>query len=221
LYERFGARFALILRRPDRVVTSFHTKGWYESVPPRSDPNLAPGYLDGARRAWHPFSRLLPLGDDGREFESWTRVGRLAWFWSQLNSRALDLIEALPADHQRVMRIEDFDHERHQDLMRFLGSESKLDEAVFATARKKRPESYDHSHTIHDWSPQECAEFEQQTRELATRLGYEWKTQTIRSAEPRREAPQPQRRQQRRKSLRDHLKRGVRILRGPSKHRDP
>jgi hypothetical protein len=152
------------------------------------------------------------LGEQGRNFEEWTRVGRLAWFWSELNSRTLDLIEALPADHQRVMRLEDFGYEDHRDLMRFLGFESKLDESSFAAAASKRPERYDHTRTIHDWNPQECAEFEEQTRELATRFGYEWKIEALRSAEPPR-ARESESTSQARRPLRDQLKRGLKVFR--------
>lgn len=186
LFERFDARFALIIRRPDEVVNSFSAKGLYATAPQRISPTGIPGYQPNPRRPHHPFSRLAPKGEEAIAWNAYTAIGKLAWYWRTLNTRTMELLEKLPETHGCVIRIEDFDSDTYRSFASFLGLSSQLDEADFERVVQNRPESKRETRTVHSWNDTESAEFEAQTRPLAEKLGYEWRVDVLRSrpAEP-------------------------------------
>jgi hypothetical protein len=184
LFERFEARFALILRRPEKVVNSSIAKGLYATTPERIDPRAIPGYQPNPGRAHHPFGRFAPVGDEAIAWNAYTPIGKLSWYWRVLNSRTMELLEQLPETHVRVIRIEDFDYDAYQSFASFLGFSSKLDEAGFKQLVEHRPESKRKTRTVHSWSDTESAEFEQETRPLAEKLGYEWRVDELRRSSP-------------------------------------
>src|SRR5438477_656817 len=124
LFERFRARFLLLVRRPDETVASFTVRGWFLKTPARKDPNLPPSYREGEEPR-HFLGRNIP---HGAEFERWcrlTQIGRLAWFWQARNSAILEQFRRLPAAHCRVERLEDLGFPRYQELAGFLGWQSR------------------------------------------------------------------------------------------------
>lgn len=171
LHERFGARFALLVRRPERVVNSYLAKGWYTEPFVRSDPSLALGYQPSAY--FHHFlGRLVPRGE---AFEAWSRtsrVGKLGWYWSALNERVLRQLEALPSDAWRVQRLETLDHDGYRELAAFLGFETAISRRRFEALRSSRPNALADVPSAADWSAGERREFEAAVAGTAERLGY-------------------------------------------------
>jgi len=183
LHERFGARFILMVRRPDRVVNSLWGKGWYEQPFIQGDPDLALGYQDGLR-PHHTFSRIAPRG---AEFERWrqmTRIGRLAWFWAALNRAVLAQFDGLPGTAWRVVRLEDIDYDTYRDLARFIGIEPTLERAAYDAMVRSKPGKRQRSHRVGDWTARDRAEFEAQVGPLAEQLGYSYDTTALAAAEP-------------------------------------
>ena len=83
LYDRFEAKFLLLVRSPEKVVNSYLRKGWYEKPAVRVNPNLAPGYQEC--EAFHHFlGRIVPSGEKFEQWNQMSRVGKLAWFWNAL-----------------------------------------------------------------------------------------------------------------------------------------
>lgn len=176
LHERFGAKFVLLIRRPDRVVTSFVHKGFYRRPYVVGNPALATGYQDQSPERVHTFfARIAPTGEF---FERWNRmssVGKVAWFWRAWNERTLELLEGLPMDSYRIVRIEDFDHAKYREVASFLGYEPQVTQAEFDALSESKPHAFWRKRNIDQWTAQEIAEFEEQVGGLAQRFGYEYR----------------------------------------------
>jgi len=176
LYQRFAARFVLLVRRPDSVVTSFAHKGFYRKPYRVGDPELAAGYQDqGPERIFTFFARVSPRGPAFRSWNDMTQVGKIAWFWRAYNERTIELLHGLPAESYRIVRIEDLDYAGYLDLARFLGYDPKLSEGDFDALRESRPHAFWRKRNIDQWTEQEIAQYESQVGELSERFGYRWR----------------------------------------------
>ena len=182
LYQRFDARFILLVRRPDKVVNSYIEKGWYAQPLVRSDLDLPPGYQPGARSRHHPLSRIAPIGPEAIRWEGYSRVGKLAWFWRSLNGRVLELFRELPETHWRVVRLEDLSLEEYHSIAVFLGIESSLTPKQYQSVVMERPNRSHRVVSAVDWDEKEAEEFEKEVSELAARFGYEWRVAALRKA---------------------------------------
>lgn len=176
LHERFGARFVFLIRRPDRVVTSFVHKGFYREPYAVADPALAPSYQrTGNEKGYTFFARISPRGEFLGQWNEMTQVGRVAWFWRAWNERALEILRSLPADCYRVLRIEDFDHAAYLDLARFLGFQPRVSPAEFDALSESKPHAFWSKRNVDQWTAREVEEFESQVAPLATEFGYEYR----------------------------------------------
>jgi hypothetical protein len=173
LHERFGANFLFLIRRPDRVVTSFVHKGLYQKPYLVQNPQLAAGYQDQSpERFFTFFSRISPQGEFIRAWNEMTQVGRLAWFWRSLNERTLSALEGLPPESYRVVRIEDLDYSKYLELSRFLGFNAQVTQSDFDLLRTSKPHAFWRKRNVDQWSEQEVQEFESQVHDIAKRFGY-------------------------------------------------
>jgi len=190
LHAALGARFLLMVRRPDRVVNSFLQKGWYADEPARSDARLSLGYQPGLPRAHHAFSRLAAFGDDGERWARLSRVGKLAYFWRHLNAAVLRDFERLPREATRVQQLERFDFDAYAALAELIGFAPSLSRRAFERISAEKPGARGPAPSVSDWSASEAAEFEAEVAPLAERLGYAFRVAELRS-EPERPARAP------------------------------
>ena len=180
LYARFGAKFVFLVRRPDRVVTSFVHKGFYGRPYAVGNPDLATGYQDQTpERSFTFFARISPRGEFFRAWNDMTQVGKVAWFWKAYNERTLEALGQLPQECYRTLRIEDLDHSKYVELCTFLGVESKLPRAEFEALSETKPHAFWRKRGVEDWSNREISEFEAQVGELAERLGYQYRLREL------------------------------------------
>jgi len=176
LHERFGARFVLLMRRPDGVVTSFAHKGFYRKPYAVRDPELAIGFQDQSpERFFTFFARIAPKGPYLHKWNAMTQVGRVAWFWRAYNERIREALNVLPRESYEVVRIEDLDYARYQELSRFLGYRSQVSETTFDSLRNSKPHAFWRKRNVDQWNEQESREFESEVGELATEFGYEYR----------------------------------------------
>lgn len=187
LHARFGAKFIQLVRRPDRVVTSFVHKGFYRQPYVVGDTSLATGYQNvGQERVHAFFARIAPTGD---QFDRWNRmtpVGKVAWYWRVWNERTNELLSTLPADSYRIVRIEDLDHAKYCELARFLGYEPQVTQADFDALSDSKPHAFWNKRNIDQWSAQEVDEYESQVGALSPEFGYEHRVAKL-TAEARAE----------------------------------
>ncbi len=179
LFERFRARFLLLVRSPHETVASFAVRGWFVKPCARKDPRLPPSYREGEEPR-HFLGRNIP---HGAEFERWaqlTQIGRLAWFWQARNRAILEQFRCLPASHCRVERLEDLDYPRYQEVAEFMGWRSRIDAGTFAELARARPNAGPNPpRRCTNWNPREAAEFEAEVAPLAPALGYEYRAKLL------------------------------------------
>ena len=178
LYERFEAKFVLLVRSPERVVNSHLTKTWYNNKFVQKDPHLALGYQEQSSLHYF-FGRIAPTGDKFRQWNSMTRIGKLAWFWSALNNRTLNQLEKIPKTHWRVEKLEDLSYEHYLEIVQFFGFESTITKETFNNLAQRRPNAASNVPCITDWSPRHIAEFEMEVANMAKKLGCEYRVNRI------------------------------------------
>jgi hypothetical protein len=178
LYERYEAKFLLLVRSPERVVNSFYHKGWYAAPMVRKDPNLAPSYQE-CESFHHVLARFAPSGDKFIQWNAMSRVGKLAWYWNALNTRVLEQFAHIPSANWCIEKIETLDYERYQQAARFLGFKSTMEADNYQALVKQRPNAFSNVPTIASWSQQEIAEFEAEVAPMAEALGYEHRVRNM------------------------------------------
>jgi hypothetical protein len=172
LYDRFGSKFILLVRSPERVVNSFYHKGWYAAPTVRKDPNLAPSYQE-CESFHHVLARFVPSGDEFLRWNAMTRIGKLAWFWNAMNERILELLNGIPKTHWQVVKIEEMSFARYLQAARFLGWEPTITQEAYEALVERKPNAFSGVRTIDSWTEQESAEFEKEVAPMAEKLGYE------------------------------------------------
>jgi hypothetical protein len=179
LFERFRARFLLLVRSPAETVASFAVRGWFLKPIALKNPGLPPSYREGEEPR-HFLGRNIP---HGAEFERWvrlTQIGKLAWFWQARNRAILDQFSRLPAAQCRVERLEDLNFHRYQEVAEFLGWRPQVDAGTFADLARSRPNAGPNPpRKCSDWDPVEVAEFEAEVGPLAKALGYEYRVRNL------------------------------------------
>ena len=170
LFERFGARFLLLVRSPDRTVASFAARNWFADPIPWRDPALPPTLREGVEPR-HFFGRNLPRGAEFARWSALSQVGRIAWFWNARNRGILDQLARLPAAHRRICRLEDLDFAHYVEVAEFLGWRVTIDRDRFAELAHSRPNAGPPA--PRDWNDRVAGEFEAELGALATALGYE------------------------------------------------
>lgn len=174
LYQRFAAKFLLLVRRPDHTVASFAVRGWYREPLRWNDPSLPP-VLPDAMEPRHFFGRNLPRSVEELErFQALSQVGKMAWFWQARYGDIIRQLRALPATQRHVVRLEELDFDRYRRVAQFIGfsptiSRERYDDLVGQKLNAgpnlpKAPET---------WSAREIREFEREVATVAETLGYE------------------------------------------------
>ena len=188
LYERFNAKFVLLVRRPDQVVNSYLYKGWYSNPIVRMDSHLPPSYQE-SRDPHHFLGRIFPSGETFERWQSLTQVGKLAWYWSALNNRVIEQFSAIPQEHWRIQKLEDLSYSSYLEITQFVGFPSNISEAEYRQIAERRPNAKNSKlaqrktgegasqvssslFTVDTWNDTEIAEFESEVAAIAERLNY-------------------------------------------------
>lgn len=182
LHDRFAARFLLMVRRPDACVASFAVRGWFLEPIAWRDHGKPPTIPDGANPR-HFFGRNLPRGE--AEFARWsalTQLGKLGWFWAARNRAILDQLAALPPEHRRWLRLEDFDYARYVALGAWLGFAPTVDAARFAQLAAQKPNTGPNIPlALEHWPAEGIREFEAEVAPVAQVFGYEYRIAALRA----------------------------------------
>lgn len=178
LYERFGAKFILLVRSPEKVINSYLVKGWYQDQFIQKNHNLALGYQK--HKSFHHFlGRPAPIGDKFIQWQTMTRVGKLSWYWNELNSRVIHLFEQIPQEHWKIQKLEEFNYQSYIEIVNFLGFQPQVTIQQFESLRSKKPNGFSEIPTIADWIDQEKIEFEKEVQSMAKYFGYEYQVNLL------------------------------------------
>lgn len=180
LYERFRARFILLVRTPHEVVSSFLKKGFYRQPYALKDPHLAPSYQQMPQDTFQMFlARIAPKGPDFSTWNTMTPIGKIAWFYRAYTEKTLEKLNALPTGTYRLVRIEDFDYKAYVEASRFLGYEPRVTKEQFDALAASRPHSFAKKKEIFQWTEREMHEFEEQVASIAEKLDYPYRVKDI------------------------------------------
>lgn len=182
LYDRFQAKFILLVRRPDKVVNSYLRKGWYSQPAVRANPHLAPSYQT-SRDFHHFLGRIMPSAEKFEPWNQMSRVGKLAWYWSALNAQVFAQLEAIPKTHWRVEKLEELSYERYLDIAQFIGFQPTVTQEDYEKLTKRPPNAKKRVPSSADWNSSEAIEFESEVASMATRLGYEYRVRRLQDEE--------------------------------------
>ncbi len=178
LYQRFNAKFVLLVRQPHEVVNSYLRKGWYSQTVIRENANLPPSYQESD--LFHHFlGRIIPSGDKFEQWQQMTQAGKLAWFWNTLNQAVIQQFESIPSSHWRIQKLEDLSYEQYLEIARFVGLQSQLPKQTYQQLAQSRPNSFSNLRSLSSWSETEIAEFEGEVAPIANKLGYEYHVETL------------------------------------------
>lgn len=187
LYNRFGAKFLLLVRTPEQVVNSYLHKGWYEKPTVRANPELAPGYQE-CQVFHHSLGRIMPSGEKFLQWDQMSRVGKIAWYWNALNAKVLEQFEGIPETHWRVEKLEDMSYSRYLEIAQFFGFQPAVTQEMYEELAQHRPNAYTRVPTIATWNTFEIAEFEAEVAPMAERFGYEYRVGCLPIPESRQPA---------------------------------
>lgn len=171
LFQRFNSKFILLVRKPDKVVNSYFTKGWYEQTPIINDSDLIPSYQPS--KLFHHFlGRTFPKGDEYHRWNSLTRIGKLAWFWKTLNAMVLKQFDEIPESNRMIVRLEDLDFKKYKEITGFLGFETTIRNKDYINIVNKKPNSFNNNRDMGEWTKKEETEFFSEVSELASKFNY-------------------------------------------------
>ena len=209
LYSRFGAKFILLVRSPERVVNSYIRKEWYDNPIVYANSKLALGYQQ-SKGFQHFLGRIVPMREKFLQWNEMSRVGKLAWFWNTINDNVLKQFEDIPKTHWRVEKIEELSYDRYLEITQFLGFQATVKRQKFDEIKRSRPNIQYNVPTVAAWNASEIIEFEKEVGHMAKKLGYEYRVDRLPIPEPI-EAP-PDQLSKRRPSLKRLLSKIVRRL---------
>lgn len=184
LYTRFGAKFVLLVRSPERVVNSYLCKGWYDKPIVRANPELALGYQE-ADQFFFFLGRIVPSGQEFLRWSQMSRVGKLAWYWNALNASILEQFADMPETHWRVEKLEELSYDRYLEIAQFFGFKAMVTPQAYDDLVRRRPNAFTNVPTIATWSTAEIGEFEAEVAPMAEKLGYEYRVERLPVPPPR------------------------------------
>lgn len=86
------------IRNPIQTVESLYNKGWYLNFNDQKEINSP--LIDISDSQYRSFSRIVPKGDFLKEWLSFTRIGKITWFWSTVNKAIYDDFENKMSESQ-------------------------------------------------------------------------------------------------------------------------
>ena len=179
LFEKFNAKFILLVRAPHSVVTSYHKKGWYKNNLLTSDYSKPPGFQPDMSLQHHSFSRIVPTGNELEEWQQLTQIGKLSWYYQALNSAVLKQFEGIPNSHYKVVKLEELDYQKYLEIAAFLSLKDKISEKTFHKLTTKKVNTLSPSYIFHKWTDKEKEEFFQQTTNINKLLNYTYSHEYI------------------------------------------
>jgi hypothetical protein len=189
LYYRFGAKFLLLVRTPERVVNSYLRKGWYEQPAIRANPNLAPGYQNYCKEFHHSLGRIMPSQEKFLQWNQMSRIGKIAWYWNALNAKVLEQFEGLPETHWRIEKLENLSYNRYIEIAEFFGFQAAIAPQTYENIVLNRPNAKSNVPTIATWTSTQIEEFETEVEPMAKRLGYEYRVSHLPIPQPKQSPP--------------------------------
>jgi hypothetical protein len=151
---------------PEFVVQSIYNKGVFSEEYSQTNADLAIGYFPELGEKWsHLFGRIVPRGDFFGEWQSLTRIGKIAWWVNHINMVIHRQLEQIPKEKILLFDLShaDQNYEYYIDLAARLGLSPRLEKDQFLSLKKLTVKKSDN--VKHQWSARERSQYEQHISE--------------------------------------------------------
>ncbi len=169
LYENLHPEKIIFgINDPKFTTQSIFNKGFFKEKYVRKDVNLSLGFQPGFDQEWswlYLFARLVPNGEFYTAWEKLTRIGKIAWWGSQMNKDIWEQLQQLPKEKTFVFILKhaDQNYEYYKNIAREFGLTPLLSEKAFLAVKGKTVTTKHNK--LHQWSEKEQTEFEQYSKE--------------------------------------------------------
>ena len=149
------------IRNPIQTVESLYNKGWYLNFNDQKEINSP--LIDISDSQYRSFSRIVPKGDFLKEWLSFTRIGKITWFWSTVNKAIYDDFYKIQNIGKFFIKLEDINqnYNIYEKLSKKFDFENKMSESQFYKVLNKASNNDTNLiHTYKNWNNLEKKEFE-------------------------------------------------------------
>jgi hypothetical protein len=149
------------IRNPIQTVESLYNKGWYLNFNDQKEINSP--LIDISDSQYRSFSRIVPKGDFLKEWLSFTRIGKITWFWSTVNKAIYDDFYKIQNIGKFFIKLEDINqnYNIYEKLSKKFDFENKMSESQFYKVLNKASNNDTNlNHVYKNWSNLEKKEFE-------------------------------------------------------------
>jgi len=160
--ELLNSKIAILIRSPKDTVNSFFIKGFYNNKLNRSDPTLPLGIIPGIP-LHRFFARIIPIGNEYEKWKSYTRIGKISWWWKVCTEDMISQIQYIPPTDRIILKVERFDYSHYLNLCEFANIKNTINEKQFSKIIKSRRGKGKAKKSSDEWSFQEQKEFEEIT----------------------------------------------------------
>lgn len=155
------------LRNPVQTIESLHTKGWYLSFDRKK--KIESPQIDISESQYRSFSRIIPKGKYLEEWTSFTRIGKITWFWSTVNKAILNDFNKIQNIEKIFIKLEDINQKYnfYENLSNKFSFKNKMTKSQFMNVVNKAPnKGNENKHLYKNWSTLEKKEYENILNEL-------------------------------------------------------
>lgn len=156
------------LNDPKFTVQSIFNKGFFKESYFRDSSDLALGSQPAFSRRWnwlYLFGRVVPNGEFYKEWEKLTRIGKIAWWGTKMNTDIWSQLKTLPPEAVFVFHLKEADqnYAYYQKLAKEFGLAPALGEKQFLAVKKQTVRVAHNKPFI--WSEKEQEEFEKYAKD--------------------------------------------------------
>jgi len=149
------------IRNPVQTIESLYNKGWYLNFNNQKEINSP--LIDITDSQYRSFSRIVPQGEFLKEWLSFTRIGKIAWFWSIINKKIFDDFNKIQNIDKFFIKLEDVNqnYNAYEKLSQKFNFKNKMTESEFYKVLNKASNNDTNlNHIYKNWSNIEKKEFE-------------------------------------------------------------
>lgn len=160
------SRIIFAISEPEFTVQSIYNKGFFSQHYVRGRYDLALGFQPSFSGSWSQyFGRIVPNGVAYREWEKFTRIGKISWWGNRINVDIWQQLLQLPREKIHIFNLQEADqnYDWYLRLAKEFDLAPVLSRKQFLSIKGRRVRAEHNAH--HEWSPEERAEFERLTKE--------------------------------------------------------
>ena len=149
------------IRNPIQTVESLHNKGWYKYLGDLK--KIKSPSINISDSQYRSFSRIVPNNEFLDKWTSLTRIGKIAWFWAEMNNKILLDFKKLKKVKKYYVKLEDFNQNYflYEKLFEEFKFKNKLTKEQFLNIINITPNNdTSYLYKYNNWNHKEKKDFE-------------------------------------------------------------